>query len=82
MPEPLGPWFLQLGPGGGWVPPPWSLLGHQGDHGCGSEAQLLVWPLVPPILPWDSGTPVWTLCVYAKSLSHVQLFVTPWTVAR
>ena len=57
-------------------------MGHRGDHGRGSEAQLLVWLLAPPILPWDSGTPVWTLCVCAKSLSRVQLFVTPWTVAR
>ncbi|MXQ80390.1 hypothetical protein E5288_WYG006432 [Bos mutus] len=30
-------------------------MGHRGDHGHGSEAQLLVWLLAPPILPWDSG---------------------------
>ena len=46
----------------------------------------VVSPSLPPLLNYFDANPrnmlVFHLCMCAKSLSHVRLFVSPWTVAR
>ena len=55
-------------------------------QGCRNRGYNCVFQLVPRSLEkWDVGQMVWTLAmrwikVKVKSLSHVQLFATPWTV--